>query len=132
MEKKYLIDTNVVTKYLTEELSNAGLDLLDSIIDASEAKISVISRIELLGFTPKNNELLQFIDQFVSISSEYALSEVIIEKTIEIRKAYKIRIPDAIIAATALCHDLIVLSDNDSDFGKILNLRYINPRKYTT
>ena len=131
MGKKYLIDTNVVTKYLTEELSESGLDLLDMIIDSSEAKISVISRIELLGFTPKNEELLQFIHQFVKISSEYGLSEVVVQKTIDIRKVYKIRIADAIIAATALCYDLILLSDNDSDFGKIHNLRYINPRKYT-
>ncbi|MEO6286777.1 MAG: type II toxin-antitoxin system VapC family toxin [Dyadobacter sp.] len=132
MEKRYLIDTNVVTKYLAEELSEAGLDLLDSIIDSNKAQISVVSRIELLGFSPKSNNLLNFIEQFLGISSEFGLSEIIIQKTIDIRKAYKIKIPDAIIAATALCNDLILLSDNDSDFGKVSGLRYINPRKYTS
>ncbi len=130
MGKKYLIDTNVVTKYLTEELSKPGLDLLDSIIDTNESQTSVITRIELLGFKPDNQHLLQFINQFLEISSEYCLTEDIIQKTIEIRKSYKIKIPDAIIAATALVHDLTLLSDNDSDFGKISGLKYINPRKY--
>ena len=130
MGKRYLIDTSVVRKYLDEELSQAGLDLLDSIVDSSESQVSVITRIELLGFSPERNDLVNFIRQFLALSSEYELSEIIIQKTISVRKEYKIKLPDAIIAATALCHDLILLSDNDSDFGKISHLRYINPRKY--
>lgn len=126
----YLIDTNIVRKYLDGELSPKGLDLVDSILDSSESQISFITRIELLGFSPNNNHLLKFIDQFLQLSSEYGLSEMIIQKTIEIRKQYKIKIPDAIIAATALCNNLVVLSDNDSDFGKVTYLKYINPRKY--
>lgn len=130
MGKRYLIDTNVVRKYLDEDLSEAGLELLDSILDTVESRISVITRIELLGFSPKREELVTFIMQFIEVSDEYDLSEPIIQKTIELRKSFKIKLPDAIIAATALCHDLILLSDNDSDFGKISHLRYINPRKY--
>lgn len=99
-------------------------------MDASESNISVITRIEILGFSPDREELLQFIIQFIGYSFEFNLSEDVIQKTIDIRKSIKIKLPDAIIAATALCNDLILLSDNDSDFGKIPNLRYINPRKY--
>lgn len=126
----YLIDTNIVRKYLDGELSPKGLELVDSILDSSGSQISFITRIELLGFSPNNNHLLKFIDQFLQLSSEYGLSEMIIQKTIDIRKQYKIKIPDAIIAATALCNNLVVLSDNDSDFGKVTYLKYINPRKY--
>ena len=130
MGKRYLIDTNVIRKYLDNELTERGLNLLDSIIDASESQISVITRIELLGFSQNTNDLVNFIVQFLEISAEYELSEIIIQKTIDIRKEHKIKIPDAIIAATALCQDLILLSDNDSDFGKVPHLKYINPRKY--
>ena len=130
MGKRYLTDTNIVRKYLDEELSVRGLELIDSILDNSESNISVITRIELLGFSPDREELLRFIVQFIGYSFEYNLSEDIIQKTIEIRKSIKIKLPDAIIAATALCNNLILLSDNGSDFDKIPNLRYINPRKY--
>lgn len=129
MGKRYLIDTNVVRKYLDEDLSEAGLTLLDTILDASESNISVVTRIELLGFSSHNEDLLNFVFQFIDYSTEYSLSEPIIQKTIELRKSIKIKLPDAIIAATALCNDLILLSDNDSDFGKVPHLRYINPRK---
>jgi predicted nucleic acid-binding protein len=129
MGKRYLIDTNVVRKYLEEDLSEAGLTLLDTILDASESNISVISRIELLGFSSVNEDLLHFITQFIDYSTEYHFTEPIIQKTIELRKSVKVKLPDAIIAATALCNDFILMSNNDSDFGKIPNLRYINPRK---
>jgi predicted nucleic acid-binding protein len=129
MGKRYLIDTNVVRKYLDEDLSATGLTLLDTILDASESNISVVTRIELLGFSSNNEDLLNFVVQFIDYSTEYNLSEPIIQKTIELRKSIKIKLPDAIIAATALCNDLILLSDNDSDFGKVPHLRYINPRK---
>jgi predicted nucleic acid-binding protein len=130
MGKRYLIDTNIIPKYLQESLSEDGLTLIDNILDSGEAQISVITRIELLGFSPNREDLLQFITQFINVTTEYELTEMIVQKTIEIRKSFKVKIPDAIIAATALCHNLILLSDNDSDFGKILHLKYINPRKY--
>ena len=129
MGKRYLIDTNIVRKYLDEDLSEAGLELVDTTLEEANAYISVISRIELLGFSPNRQELVQYISQFIEYSTEYPLSEEIVQMTIDIRKSIKIKLPDAIIAATALCHDLILLSDNDSDFGKVKYLRYINPRK---
>jgi predicted nucleic acid-binding protein len=37
------------------------------------------------------------------------------------------KLPDAIIAATALAYDLVLVSRNEKDFDKIPNLEYINP-----
>lgn len=130
MGKEYLIDTNVVTKYFEESLSEHGLSLIDTVLASSESYISVITRIELYSFVPKNLDLLIPIQSFIDSCEEFSLSEPIVQKTIELRKLHKIKLPDAVIAATALSFDLILLSDNDSDFGKIPNLRYINPRKY--
>ena len=45
------------------------------------------------------------------------------------RRSKKIKLPDAVIATTAMINDLILVSDNDKDFGKIEHLRYVNPRK---
>ena len=39
----------------------------------------------------------------------------------------RLKLPDAIIAATALIHQLTLISRNDSDFNGIKNLRYVNP-----
>jgi predicted nucleic acid-binding protein len=48
-------------------------------------------------------------------------------KTADIRKAHRIKLPDAIIAATAIVYDLTLLSRNLSDFGGIADLKIINP-----
>ncbi|MDQ6763986.1 MAG: type II toxin-antitoxin system VapC family toxin [Bacteroidota bacterium] len=48
-------------------------------------------------------------------------------KTAELRKAYKIKLPDAIIAATALVYDLTLLSRNTVDFKDIAGLKIYNP-----
>jgi predicted nucleic acid-binding protein len=51
----------------------------------------------------------------------------IIKQTISIRKKRKLKITDAIIAATAIVNGLTLVSDNDRDFKKIAGLKYINP-----
>jgi predicted nucleic acid-binding protein len=55
------------------------------------------------------------------------LTNNIVDKAIEIRRSRKIKLPDAIIAATALAHDYTLISRNDDDFRKIPGLKYINP-----
>lgn len=56
------------------------------------------------------------------------IDAAIIAETITIRKNYRLKIPDAIIAATAVVLNRTLVGDNDKDFEKIPNLKYINPR----
>jgi predicted nucleic acid-binding protein len=48
-------------------------------------------------------------------------------KTVEIRKIYKIKLPDAIIAAIALVYNLILVTRNTNDFKNIGGLQLENP-----
>ncbi len=47
----------------------------------------------------------------------------------EIRKNYKLKIADAIIAATALTSEWTLLANNENDFGKISSLKISEPMK---
>ncbi|WP_430754895.1 PIN domain-containing protein [Magnetovirga frankeli] len=49
----------------------------------------------------------------------FDLSEEIVEQTIRLRQQFKTKTPDAIIAATALVNDLIVVTHNTSDFTRL-------------
>ena len=51
----------------------------------------------------------------------------IAERTIAIRKNLRIKIPDAIIAATALEYSLQLVSRNEEDFSQIQDLKLVNP-----
>ena len=128
MAKGYLIDTNIFTLYTQGELSEKGNVLMDSIFNDSGCQISVITRMELLSWNT-DEETTHLINEFTQLSKEFGLTEEIIIKTGEMRRSKKIKLPDAVIATTAMVNDLILVSDNDRDFGKIENLRYVNPRK---
>ena len=126
MGQTTLLDTNIFI-YLTK----GGLDestllrLRNATI--SGFNLSVISKIELLGYTFPTIEEKEQTESFIQSSTIFALTDDIVDKTIELRKAHKIKLPDAIIAATALVHDLILISRNDKDFAVIPSLNYNNP-----
>ena len=61
------------------------------------------------------------------ISAPSGLSSNVVDASIEIRKNHKTRLPDAIIAATALVYDLVVISRNVSDFKNIKGIQVIDP-----
>ena len=123
MGKRYLIDTNAVSDYLDNKLPAKASD----IIDRQTTQLSVVTRIELLAWPDVPSHQLQILQNFITASIVYNLNEAIILETINIRKQYKIKLPDAIIAATALINNLTLLTRNLSDFKKITGLDVANP-----
>ncbi len=119
----FLIDTNIVIAYLDNTLPEKGTALVDSI----EPYISVITRIELLGWPQINQDDLDKLNAFIINADIYPLDEPVILSAIALRRHHRIKIPDAIIAATALVHDLKLLSRNTSDFKNIPGLLLVNP-----
>jgi len=57
----------------------------------------------------------------------YDVDQAIAKQTIELRTLYKIKLPDAIIAATALHYKLTLITRNISDFDKINGITIIDP-----
>jgi predicted nucleic acid-binding protein len=90
--------------------------------------ISVITKIEILGYetTPESAELLE---SFVFNSLVIGLSDEIVDRTIEIRKKNRIKMPDAIIAATAITYNSIIVTRNIKDFRNIKGLNVVNPHE---
>ncbi len=128
MGTSYLIDSNIISKLFDGILPENALKLLSNLA-ISEQYISVINRIELLSWKELKGDKLSDVKAFLFEVKELDLSEDVIERTIKIRKGRSIRLPDAIIAASAIVHDLTLLSDNDKDFGRISGLSYVNPTK---
>ena len=123
MGKQYLIDTNSVIDYLDNKLPEKANQLIDGI----ESKISVITRMELLAWPGASDEQALVLDEFINTSDVFALEELVILKAIEIRKKHKTKLPDAIIAATAIVSELSIITRNTKDFDKIEGLEVFNP-----
>ncbi|MBS1639299.1 MAG: PIN domain-containing protein [Bacteroidetes bacterium] len=127
MAERYLMDTSAVIKYLNQTFSSKAIRFIDKIID-EDCNISFISEIELQSWQPPNEDDLNVYKQFITVSTIFSIDKNITATTIEIRKKYKIKIADAIIAATALTNSFTLIADNDKDFLKVANLKYLNPR----
>jgi toxin FitB len=122
MGKRFLIDTNVIIEYIGKLLPNKAMAFISETIDA-EFIISVINKIEVLGYNNANDDMQDFID----LALVYDLDNRVVTHTIQIRKTYKTKLPDAIIAATALVNNLTLISRNAKDFDKIEGLEVLNP-----
>lgn len=129
MGKGYLIDTCAVIKFLYGVFPPEGLSFLKSVVDR-ESILSVINKIELLVYAFPNEKEEEKFNKFISHSRIINLEDDIVHNTIRIRKENNIKLPDAIIAATAITNDLILISDNDKDFNKIPDLKYLNPKNF--
>jgi predicted nucleic acid-binding protein len=122
----YLLDTNAVINYLDASLPLTGMQFLDSIVN-DEPIVSIITKMETLGFHFKSEAEQTIIETFISGSIILDLNNDIVNTTIAIRKNKKIKLPDAIIAATAMVYGLVLVSRNMDDFKNIVGLDSIDP-----
>jgi predicted nucleic acid-binding protein len=126
MGRKILIDTNIAIGYIGNRLNAKFMDELDNIFD-TRYHISVINKIELLGYHGLSKKEEEKFDLLINHSILHPIDNKIIEKTISIRKKHKIKLPDAIIAATCLVNGLDILTLNTKDFENIEGLMVIEP-----
>ena len=124
----YLIDSNAVIEFLGGMLPSASNDRLEDIVDQNDHSLSVINQIEVLGFNGPAEEM-RTLEEFVTGSTLLPLSDDVVQHTILLRKTYRIKLPDAIIAATALIHNLTLVTRNISDFNRIEGLHFIDSHK---
>ncbi|MBC6492659.1 type II toxin-antitoxin system VapC family toxin [Flavihumibacter stibioxidans] len=124
-QPQYLIDTNAVIDYLGKKLPSPAMDFMNGVIDAVP-NVSVITKIEVLGFNAPD-EHYQLLAGFMNDATVLDLTSTLVDTSIDIRKKYKTKLPDAVIAATALVYDLILITRNTSDFKNINGLKMINP-----
>jgi len=126
MGKRYLLDSNTVIDYIGGLYSAKAVQWLNQIID-EEINVSVITKIEVLSFDPDKDDNYPILIEFFEAAKIFELTHEIVNKTILIRQKQKIKLPDAVIAATALVNGLVLVSRNTKDFKNIPDLETVNP-----
>ncbi len=122
--KRYLLDTNILNYYFNGDMESAVKNKVSTLMCES-FQISVISKMEFSGF-PFNLQERQKTTQLMEYALIRTLSDEIVQRVIDIRQEKRIKLPDAIIAATAMQYSAILVARNTKDF-KTLALETYNP-----
>ena len=127
MGVKYLWDTNIAIYYLQQQFPPEAEKFMDLILKESQPCISAITEIELLCWKTATKNDVVVLNSFINDAAVIELEQPIKLQTADIRKHYNIKLPDSIIAATALVYKLSLVTRNTKDFVSIPGLLLVNP-----
>jgi hypothetical protein len=108
--KRYLLDTNAIVCLLRGE--NALQQRLQS---AEWVGISILSQIEFLAFpnlSENDRRIFQEFSDGVDVIGLERTERALIDRIVSLRAQYRLKLPDAIIAATALERDATLITDD--------------------
>jgi predicted nucleic acid-binding protein len=114
LSKRYLLDTNAVIYLVNGRLA---LPLRDG-----QYNVSIITEIELLSFADLSSAEEQKIHDILKLLNRVGLTDAVRDETIRLRRKNRLKLHDAIIAASALHQDAVLLT-NDQAFASIDGLR---------
>ena len=126
MEQAFLIDTNIIIYFFKDELPDEKTEWITDVFRTS-FNVSVIAKIEFLGwsgFTPlQYKQASQFLDNANIIS----MDDEIAGNAIQLMRKQRIKLPDAVIAATSIINNFTLVTRNIKDFIDIEGLDVYNP-----
>ncbi|MDX2062931.1 MAG: type II toxin-antitoxin system VapC family toxin [Bacteroidia bacterium] len=121
-----LVDTNIVLGYLSRYFENPILLALEEVF-LYQFEISIITRIELLGYPKLTEDQEQHLSILLNQANIHFISEDIAEEAIKIRRSYNLKLGDSIIGATALVSNQPLLTADLRGFQNIKGLELLRP-----
>ncbi len=119
----YTLDTNFVIYYLIKD-KQAEKFFNENLVNTFYY-ISVISRVELFSYSEITPEESSSIEAFLGSTRTVLIDNEIAMIAAELRRKYKIKTPDSLVAATAIYTNTSLVTRNTKDFEKIKELKVI-------
>jgi toxin FitB len=117
-----ILDSNIIIYSIKREYEPLASYLRTNV---EILHVSAISMVEVLGFHRLNQQEKQDFEIFFRLITVLDMSAEIVLEAIRLRQQRKRSLGDSIIAATALLHNLPVLTNNTTDFADIAGLTVI-------
>lgn len=118
----WLLDSNIIIYASQPEHTE-----LRQMLAEQEVAVSVISKIEVLGFARLDPEDARYFRTLFDTVRVIELGSVIVERAIKLRQERRMSLGDAVIAATALIHQAKLVTRNSDDFRWITGLDLHDP-----
>jgi len=117
-----LLDSNIVIAVASSDDAAVNRLVLES-----SYSVSVVTRIEVLGYQRLTQEDKDDLLAFLAGGRELGLDDAVAETAVRLRQERRMGLGDAIIAATALVHRLPLVTRNWDDFKHVAGLELVNP-----
>mgnify|MGYP001562026446 CR=1 FL=1 len=117
----YTLDTNAIIYYLKGDTSSVNF-LKDILGQDVPIYVSAITEVELFGFSQLNSLEMRRIEELLYTLSIIPLDSRIARDAGLLRRVYRLKVADSVIAATALFTGTQLVTRNIRDFRKIPNL----------
>ena len=124
--KRYLLDTNILIYYWKGDIPKGEMKRVEEILKHSFI-ISIITKIELLGWRKHTREGYEIARDFLDRAEILPIDDDLAELTLELVRNNNIKLADALIAATALSNELVLVTRNEDDFSILANIEIYNP-----
>ena len=117
-----LLDSNILIY-----AANQSTPELEALATSAESAVASVTQIEVYGFTGLKPEEEAALDILFRRLTVHSLDAAVIKRAIALRQENKMGLADAIIAATALVHELPLVTRNEADFKHVAGLGVVNP-----
>lgn len=118
-----LIDSNIVI-YTSKE---GHSELLELVYNLPRMSVSIVTYIEALGYHRLVESELQTLEDIFQRCQILPLTDDIAQQAVSLRQQRRMGLGDAIIAATAITHNLALVTHNTEDFRWITGLELLDP-----
>lgn len=123
MKEVVLVDTGIIVEYL-----RTGKGVLPTAYENYEMVISAATFAELLASKTFEDEalrkeVLEFCEKYFSVKD---ISDKTAMKTAEVLRTSDVTLATAFLAATAMEHNIKVLTDDEKKFSSVSGLTFLN------
>jgi predicted nucleic acid-binding protein len=122
MAVKALFDSSAVILYFNDALPNESIALMQQAIVAGTGAISVITRAEVLAWPSHTPASIEAALYGMGGFDVLDVTKPVADEAARIRRECNLKLPDALIAATAKLLQIPVITANQRDFERVKEL----------
>lgn len=119
MATTLLFDSSALILYFNDAVSIDFITLITQAVEEGTAALSVITRAEVLAWPSHTVESIQTALEGMASFELFDVNAATADEAARIRRQHNIKLPDALIAATATLNRLSVVTANFSDFERV-------------